>query len=68
LGALLRGLTETGMAILLVEHHIEMVLAVCEAIWVLDFGRLIASGSPNEVRTNDAVKVAYLGERYAANA
>jgi branched-chain amino acid transport system ATP-binding protein len=48
--------------VLLVEHHMELVMDVCDLIWVLDAGKVIASGSPEEVRTNPAVLAAYLGE------
>ena len=52
--------------VLLVEHHMELVMAVCDLIWVLDAGKVIAWGSPDEVRTNPAVLAAYLGEEGAA--
>lgn len=48
--------------VLLVEHHMELVMEVCDLIWVLDAGKVIASGSPEEVRSNPAVLAAYLGE------
>jgi branched-chain amino acid transport system ATP-binding protein len=52
--------------ILLVEHHMELVMEVCDLIWVLDAGKVIASGSPDEVRNDPAVLAAYLGEDGAA--
>jgi branched-chain amino acid transport system ATP-binding protein len=52
--------------VLLVEHHMELVMEVCDLIWVLDAGRVIASGTPDEVRSNPAVLAAYLGEDGAA--
>jgi len=52
--------------VLLVEHHMELVMEVCDLIWVLDAGKVIASGTPNEVRNDPAVLAAYLGEDGAA--
>jgi branched-chain amino acid transport system ATP-binding protein len=61
LGRLLRGLTER-MSVMLVEHHMDLVMSVCDDIAVLDFGKVIASGSPDQVRDDPAVLSAYLGE------
>lgn len=52
--------------VLLVEHHMELVMSVCDLIWVLDAGRVIASGTPDEVRNDPAVLEAYLGQEDAA--
>jgi branched-chain amino acid transport system ATP-binding protein len=45
----------------MVEHDMDLVMKVCDEIHVLDFGQVIASGSPQEVRTDRAVQQAYLG-------
>lgn len=61
LGALVRELGRE-LAVLLVEHHMDLVMAVCDRIVVLDFGKVIASGSPAEIQRNPLVTSAYLGE------
>lgn len=62
LSRLIRRLVEDwGMGVILVEHHVEMVMGVCDRIHVLNFGQEIASGTPAEVRRNPAVISAYLG-------
>jgi branched-chain amino acid transport system ATP-binding protein len=50
------------MSVLLVEHHMDLVMSVCDRLVVLNFGRVIAGGSPDEVRANPEVTTAYLGE------
>jgi ABC-type branched-subunit amino acid transport system ATPase component len=57
---------EWGMAILVVEHDMNFVMGVCDDVIVLDFGKLIAHGSPADVRSAPAVIAAYLGEATAA--
>jgi branched-chain amino acid transport system ATP-binding protein len=59
--ALLRDLAAEGIAVVLVEHDVELVMDVCTTVHVLDFGRVIASGTPAQVQTDDAVLAAYLG-------
>jgi branched-chain amino acid transport system ATP-binding protein len=61
LGSLLEELASEGMAVLLVEHDVELVMRVCSQVHVLDFGQVIAVGSPAEVQANQAVQLAYLG-------
>lgn len=61
-GDLLKQLVaEDDLAVLLVEHDMSFVMNTCSRIHVLDFGQMIAVGSPEEVQNNDAVRAAYLG-------
>jgi branched-chain amino acid transport system ATP-binding protein len=60
-GVLLQELAAEGMAVVLVEHDVHLVMRVCTTVHVLDFGRIIAMGSPAEIQSNAAVVAAYLG-------
>jgi len=65
LSALIRSLARDGLTILFIEHNVGMVLETCDRIQVLNFGELIASGTPDEIAANPVVIEAYLGS--AAN-
>jgi len=61
LGRLLTSLAAEGRAVVLVEHDTNLVLRVCGTVHVLDFGRVIATGTPDDVRRDPMVQEAYLG-------
>ena len=66
LGELLTELAGDGMAILLVEHDVELVMRICAELYVLDFGEVIAHGTPAQVQADGAVQTAYLGAEVSA--
>jgi branched-chain amino acid transport system ATP-binding protein len=69
LATLIRGLpTRPGCecAVMLVEHHMDLVMRVCDEITVLNFGRVIARGKPDEIRVSSVVTEAYLGTEVSA--
>jgi len=61
LGDHLRALPEAGVTVLLVDHDMGLVLGVCDEIVVIDFGKVIARGTPEQIRNDEAVLAAYLG-------
>ncbi len=66
LGDLLEELIGEGLAVLLVEHDMEMVMRLCAHIHVLSFGTVIATGSPAQIKADPAVQEAYLGAPVSA--
>jgi ABC-type branched-subunit amino acid transport system ATPase component len=61
LGGRLRQLVDGGITTLLIDHDMNLVLSVCDYVYVLDFGQVIAHGTPQEIRVNEAVIQAHLG-------
>ncbi len=59
--AVLREVAAGGVAVVLVEHDIHLVMEVCSRIHVLDLGRVLATGTPSEVQRDESVLAAYLG-------
>jgi branched-chain amino acid transport system ATP-binding protein len=60
-GEIMLELAKEGIAVLLVEHDMDLVMRVCEQLYVMDFGQLIAAGKPEDIRADPKVQAAYLG-------
>jgi len=67
LGAVLRALRDSGVAVLLIEHHLDFLLGLVDRVTVLDYGEAIFEGSPMEVRRDERVIEAYLGTKAHAS-
>lgn len=55
-----------GRTVLLIEHDVKLVMGLCDRLTVLDYGKVIAQGTPAQVQSNEQVIAAYLGEEHAA--
>ncbi len=62
---LLRLRRELNLTVLMIEHHVPLVVAVCDYVYCLNFGSLLAEGGPDEIRRHPDVVAAYLGEEHA---
>ena len=61
LGALTVEIAKTGTGVLLVEHHADLIFDICAHVTVLNLGRMLAAGTPAEIRVHKEVVSAYLG-------
>jgi ABC-type branched-subunit amino acid transport system ATPase component len=61
LGALIQAIARRGTGVLLVEHHADLIFAICDQVTVLNLGRTLAAGTPAQIRTHKEVVSAYLG-------
>ncbi|SAL11118.1 ABC transporter-like protein [Caballeronia turbans] len=63
--AIIRKVRNHGITLVLIEHHMDVVMSVCDTVSVLDFGQKIAEGKPSEIQANEKVIKAYLGGQAA---
>lgn len=61
LGALIKAISREGTGVLLVEHHADLIFDICDRVTVLNLGKILAAGTPNEIRSHREVVSAYLG-------
>lgn len=61
LGALVKAISRAGTAVLLVEHHADLIFDICDRVTVLNLGKILAAGTPEEIRSHREVVSAYLG-------
>ena len=61
LGALIKAISRAGTGVLLVEHHADLIFDICDRVTVLNLGKVLAAGTPSEIRSHREVVIAYLG-------
>ena len=61
LGALIVAVSRAGVGVLLVEHHADLIFDICDRVTVLNLGKVLAAGTPDEIRSHREVVSAYLG-------